>query len=116
MRFAPSVVGRSNSGIVTCTVPATKGPNRESSQRTMRTFGSSFPRANSAVGRFRKNTAEVAARAPTAAGEIVAGGEAAVIGPAIGAAVVGAATVEVHGAAEGIRIAVGIADSRQNSL
>jgi len=81
----------------------------------MRTFVSSFPRANSAGGRFRKNTAEVAARAPTAVGEIVAGGEAAVIGPAIGAAAVGAATVEVHGAAEGIGIAVGIADSRQNS-
>src|SRR5207249_5327898 len=111
--FAPSVVDRSNSGIVTYTVPATKGPNRESSQPTTRTFGSSFPRANSAGGRFRKNTAEVAARAPTAAGEIVAGGEAAGIGPAIGAGAGGAATVEVHGAAEGTGIAVGIADSRQ---
>src|SRR5947208_4272850 len=103
-------MGRSNSGIVTYTVPATKGPNRESSQRTMRTFVSSFPRANSAGGRFRKNTAEVAARAPTAVGEIVAGGEAAVIGPAIGAAAVGDATVEVQGSAEGIEMAGGIAD------
>ena len=79
----------------------------------MRTFGSSFPRVNSAVGRFLKNTAEVAARAPTAAGEIAAGEEAAVIGSAIGAAVVGTATVEVHGEAEGIGIAVGVADLRQ---
>src|SRR5438094_6320046 len=100
---------------MTYTVPATKGPNRESSQPTTRTFGSSFPRANSAGGRFRKNTAEVAARAPTAVGEIVAGGEAAVIGRAIGAAAGGAAAVEVHGAADGTGIAVGVADSRQNS-
>src|SRR5207247_10694552 len=107
--FAPSVVGRSNSGIVTYTVPATKGPNEESSQQTTRTFVSSFPRANSAGGRFPKNTAEVAARAPTAVGEIVAGGEGAVVGPGAGAAAGGAATVEVPEAAGGMGTGVGMA-------
>src|SRR5436305_76401 len=98
----------------------------------MRTFVSSFPRANSAGGRFRKNTAEVAARAPPAVGEgrergggagrvRGGGGEGGGAGGAAGAgaggggAGVGGAAVVVEGARGGIGFPLANGDSRQIS-